>query len=498
MAQLETGGFPPGAPPGDVLDTPEAGPLVIRGGALRMASYGLGTALSVVSAAVLIRYLGAGDFGRYVTIVSLVTVVGAVTEAGMTNLAVREYATLSAGPRAHAMRVLLGLRLALTLGGALLAIAFTVASGYSEALVVGAALAGVGLIFGVLQATYSVPLATYLLIGRVSALELAKQVLTVVAIVALVVAGAGLVPLLATPVPVGLVVAAATAWMVRGSMPLLPAVDVREWARLLKVTASFALAAAVGTVYIYLAVVLLSLVSTDAETGQFGAAFRVFVVLAAVPGLLVTTAFPLLARAARDDGERLRYALQRLFDMALVLGTGFTVATVIGAPIAIDVVAGAGFAPAVDVLRIQGFAMLASFMLATWGFALISLHLHRSLLAANLAALVTSATLVLTLGSSHGAAGAAWGTLAGETVLAAGYLLALVRARRELRPALRTAPRVLAAVLPAVALGLSGLPALPATLLALAAYGALALWLRAVPEELLERIPLRVRNRPPL
>jgi O-antigen/teichoic acid export membrane protein len=494
MAQLETGGSPPGNLPGDVLDTPEAGPLVIRGGALRMAAYGLGTALSVVSAAVLIRYLGAGDFGRYVTIVSLVTIVGAVTEAGMTNLAVREYATLSADARAHSMRVLLGLRLALTLGGVLLAIAFTIAAGYSDALVAGTALAGLGLVFGVLQATYSVPLATYLLIGRVSALELAKQALTVVAIVGLVAAGTGLVPLLAVPVPVGLAVAVATAWIVRRSMPLAPAIDVREWGRLLKVTASFALAAAVGTVYVYLGVVLLSVVSTDAETGQFGAAFRVFVVLAAVPGLLVTTAFPLLARAARDDGERLRYALQRLFDMALVLGTGFGIATVIGAPIAIDVVAGDGFAPAVDVLRIQGFAMLASFLLAMWGFALISLHLHRALLVANLAALVTSATLVLTLGSSHGATGAAWATLAGEIVLAVGYLAALVRARPELRPALRTVPRVLAAALPAVALGLSGMPALPATLVALAAYGAIALWLRAVPEELLERIPLLTRS----
>jgi O-antigen/teichoic acid export membrane protein len=330
-----------------------------------------------------------------------------------------------------------------------------------------------------------VPLSTHLLVGRVSALELAKQVLTVISIVVLVAAGAGLVPLLAVPLPVGLIVAVATAWMVRHRMPLLPVSDTREWGRLLRVTASFALATAVGTVYIYLAVVVLSLVSTDAETGQFGAAFRVFIVLAAVPGLLVTTAFPLLARAARDDRERLRYALQRLFETSLVLGAGFALATIIGAPVAIDVVAGEGFEPAVDVLRVQGLAMLASFLLATWGFALISLHLHRELLLANLSALVVSAVLVFVLGSAEGARGAAWATLAGETVLAAAYLFGLARGRRDLLPSVKTLPRVAIAAAAGAAVGLAGLPALPAAVAAVAVYAVLALALRAVPDELI-------------
>jgi O-antigen/teichoic acid export membrane protein len=473
-----------GERPADVLDTTQAGPLVIRGGALRVGAYAVGTGLSVLSAALLIRHLGTSDFGRYVTIVSLVTIVGAVTEAGMTNLGVREYATRAEG-RDELMRVLLGLRLILTAAGVAAAIAFAALAGYGEELVIGTALAGAGLFFAVLQATYTVPLSTYLLVGRVSALELAKQALTVIFIVALVAAGAGVLPLLAVPLPVGLALAVATAWMVRHKMPLLPAFDARESARLLRVTASFALATAVGTVYIYLAVVLLSLVSSDAETGQFGAAFRVFIVLAAVPGLLVTTAFPLLARAARDDRERLGYALQRLFETSLVLGTAFALGTIIGAPVAIDIVAGDEFEPAVDVLRVQGLAMLASFLLATWGFALISLHLHRELLLANLSALLVGAILVFVLGSAEGAQGAAWATLAGECVLAAGYLVGLVRGRRELAPRAWVVPRVALAAAAGAAVGVSGLPALPAALAAVATFSILVLAVRAVPPELL-------------
>jgi O-antigen/teichoic acid export membrane protein len=487
MAQLEEeAARSAGEPPADVLDTPQAGPLVIRGGALRTAAYVIGTGLTVLSAAVLIRHLGSSDFGRYVTVMSLVTIVGSVTEAGMTNLGVREYATLSEQRRDELMRVLLGLRLALTAGGVLLAVAFAVVAGYGGELVAGTALAGAGLLFGVLQATYTVPLSTHLLMGRVSALELARQVLTVLLIVGLVAVGAGLVPLLAVPLPVAMAMAAATAWMVRHRMALVPGADAREWSRLLRITASFALATAVGTIYIYLAVVLLSLVSTDTETGQFGAAFRVFIVLVAVPGLLVTTAFPLLARAARDDSQRLRYALQRLFETSLVLGAAFGLVTVIGAPVAIDVIAGEDFEPAVNVLRVQGLAIPASFLLAIWGFALISLHLHRELLLANLGALVTSATLVAVLGSAEGAQGAAWATLAGEAVLAVSYLFGLVRARHELLPQGRTLPRVLIATAAAAAVGLADLPALPAAVAALAVFTALALTLRAVPPELRE------------
>jgi len=481
-------------PPRDVLDTPDAGPLVIRGGLLRLASYALGTGMTVVSAALLIRYLGSADFGRYVTVVSLVTIVGSVTEAGMTNLGVREFTTLPDEPRSRLMSVLLGLRLVLTAAGVVGALAFSVAANYGTQLVAGTALAGAGLLFGVLQATYSIPLATHLLIGRVSALELARQFLSVVLIAVLVVAEAGIVSFLAVPLPVGIAVAGATAWMVRQRMPLAPAIDVQAWRRLLKVTASFALATAVGTIYVYLAVVLLSLVSSATETGQFGAAFRVFIVLAAVPGLLVTTAFPVLARAARDDHERLRYAVQRLFETGLVLGTGFAMGAVIGAPVAIDIVAGSGFDTAAHVLQIQGIALLASFLLANWGFALISLHLHASLLAANLAALVTSASLVLILGSSNGAEGAAWATLAGEVVLAGGYLAGLVHARRELLPSLSVVPRVMAAAVPGIAIGLSGLPAVPATIAAVGSYAAVALALGAVPDELTERVPWRLRR----
>ena len=107
----------------DVLDTPAAGRLIIRGGALRFASYLAVVALSVIPVAILTRYLGVVRFGQYATIISLVTVVSVVTDAGMSGLGTREWAVRKGADRDTLMRDLLGLRIALTLAGVVFAIA---------------------------------------------------------------------------------------------------------------------------------------------------------------------------------------------------------------------------------------------------------------------------------------------------------------------------------------------------------------------------------------
>jgi hypothetical protein len=60
----------PEAPP-NVLDTPAAGGLIIRGGVFRLGSYVGVVALSLVPVVLLTRYLGVARFGAYTTVVSL-------------------------------------------------------------------------------------------------------------------------------------------------------------------------------------------------------------------------------------------------------------------------------------------------------------------------------------------------------------------------------------------------------------------------------------------
>lgn len=474
----------------NVLDTPAAGGLIIRGGVLRVASYVGIVALSLIPVVLLTRYFGVSRFGQYTTVISLVTLVSTVTDAGMSNLATREYAMLEPVEREARMRDLFGLRIALTVLGVLLAVVFAALAGYESALLAGTIVASLATLALVFQHTLTVPLAAELRLGTMALLDLARQALTVVAIGVLVLVGAGVFPLLSVTLAVYLVLVPVTGVLVRGRISTQLQLRPRHWLSLLKLTVSFSLATAVGAIYVYTAQILTSLVATAHQSGLFASAFRVFVVAATVPGLLVGGALPLLARAARDDRERLAYATQRLFEVCLILGVATALGLLTGAPFVLAIIAGPKFAAAAGALRILGVALSASFLVACWGFALLSVERYRALLVVNAAALLISCALALVLAASHGAQGAAVAVLCGELTLAIGYLLALARGHPELRPRSTIVPKVVLAAAPAVALSLAlDLSSFVRTVIVMLVYGVLIVATRATPDEIIELIP---------
>ena len=473
------------AVPPDLLATDRAGPAAIRGGVLRIVGYAVGVALSILSAALLFRHLGVDDTGRYVTVMSLVALVGGLTEGGLTAIAVREFATRPALQRGAALRALLGMRVTLTVAGVAVAVGFAGIAGYGTTLVAGTALAGFGLLLQSLQSAASVPLQADLRFGWVTVADLVRQVVTVVAIVALVFAGAALLPFLAVAIPAAAAALALTVAVVHQPGALVPSFRISSWSGLVRETLPYAVTSAVGAIYFRLAIILMSLVATEGETGYFGASFRIIDVLIIVPQLLVGAAFPIFARAAHSDRERFHYALQRSLDGVLILGTWTAICLVAGADLAIRVVAGPDFAPAADVLQIQAGALLLAFVNAALGYALLSLRMYRALLAMATAALLAVGSLTPVLAGAHGAVGAAVATVVGEAVVVLGGVLALLRRHPDLRPSAAGALRITAAGVPALAVGLLGLPDVLGVLAATVVFSIALIALRAVPEELI-------------
>ena len=478
----------------DLLGGPEAGPAAIRGGVLRIAGYGAGVLLSLVSAALLFRHLGVVETGYYVTVLSLVAIVGGVSDAGLTAIGVRELSVRDRSGRDAFVRHLLGLRVALTGAGLVAAVGFAVVAGYPDALVAGTVLAGIGLLFQSLQATLAISLMSTLRLGWVTVAEMVRQVASMLLIVAGVVAGAGLVTFLGIPIVASLAMLVLTVVLVRGDIPLAPAFDRSGWGNLLRDVLPYSVAVAAGVLYFRIAVLLVSLVASEEQTGFFSASFRVVDVLVAVPALMMSAVFPIFSRAAHEDRERLAYGLGRTFEVSAILGAGAVLGVAFGAPVAIDVVAGPDFAPATDVLRIQAVAVGASFVGAFWAFALLSLRMHREILIINVSALALVAGLVGVLTAASGAEGAAIGTAVAESALLLAYPLVLRRRHPELMPSLANLPRVAIAFLLAGAAGLLPLPALASTALALSVFGVALLLLRAVPAELLAEVN-KLRNR---
>lgn len=459
---------------------------------MRVGGYIAGALVSVLSAALLFRHLGVVDTGRYVTVMSLVAIVAAFSDLGLTAVGVREIATRPPQERWPLARDLLGLRITLTVIGSLLmiVIAWLV---YGSMLAAGVALASVGLLLQATQDNYALPLVVGLRLGWVAALEFGRQLLNTLATVLLVLAGARLLAFLGISIPVGLILLVTTGLLVRGTRSLVPSFSLRRWRRFAAAMLPYAAAVAASALYFRVSILLVSVLSSATQLGYFSASFRIIEVLTGVPALLASSAFPIFARAARDDHERLGYALGRVHEVAVIVGAWVAVSIAVGAPLAIKIIGGPAFAPAVPVLAIQGVAVGAMFVSTVWGNGLLSLGLYRQILAISISALVLNGVLVALLIGLDGSRGAALGTAIAEIAAALAQAFAVIRGRPQLRPSGRILPRVVLAAAVALlplALAGSGVPTILALLLSSALFAGVLLLLRAFPRELLDLLPL--------
>jgi O-antigen/teichoic acid export membrane protein len=472
----------------DMLDSVAAGSAAIRGGAVRIVGYAAGLLISVVSTALLFRHLGRVDTGQYSLAVALVAIVAGLSDLGLTAIGVRELSIRTHEDRDRLARNLLGLRIVLSGLGALAITGFAALAGYGATLVIGVALAGVGLVLQSCQSTLALALISDLRLGWVTAFEFMRAFLTSMLIIALVIGGAHLLAFLSVSIPVGVIVLAMNAWIVRGRIPLKPAFNRSEWWVVIRDVLPFSAAVAAGTLYFYMAVVIVSLLANADQLSYFGVSTRVIQVLIVIPGLVVGAAFPIFSRAARDDRARLAYALERVFEVNLMLGVLVALCLAIGSSIVIRVIGGPQFVPAASVLAIQGIGLGANVCGAVWSYGLLSLGRYRVIMIINLLALLGGALLIAVLVSVDGARGAAMATATAEILLAVSCGFALARVDSSLKPSLRVVPAVVLATSLAVASTLIALPVLASVALAGVIYLLALLALGAVPRELLEQV----------
>jgi O-antigen/teichoic acid export membrane protein len=467
----------------DVLDSRSAGGATIRGSAVRTIGYLVSMGLGLLSAPLLVRHLGIEDFGRYTAVISLVTLAGGISDAGLTSIAVREWATATGETRERLLRDLLGLRLLLALAGVALVTGFAAVAGYGSDLVLGTVLAGLGTVILVMQTAYSVPLQVDLRLGWVTAADVLRQAVSVALILSGIVAGASIVVFLAIPIPASLAALLLTLTLVWHRAPLMPSFHAGRWRTLVRDSLPVASAVALHNVYLRVVIVLMTLIATATEVGYFAASYRIIEILVAIPFLLSQTTLPVISRAAHTDMRRLGWAVSRLFEAGTVIGLGFVLAVLAGAPVAVAIFVGGHESDVVPVLRLQSAVLLFTFLTVTWLNALFALRRHRAMVITNGLGMTVAGVLTLVLGGPHGAIGAAAAAAIGELVLtlAAGFQLS--RIDPALRPSLGFLPRVLLAAAIGLLPMLLPVPAIVQLVLVMALYATALVVLRALPVE---------------
>jgi O-antigen/teichoic acid export membrane protein len=473
------------APAADVLHTGEAGGRVVRGGAIRVAGFGVGVVFGLATSALLLRHLGVVDYGKYGTVAALLGIVLALSDGGLTAIGARELSTTPAGPaRTRMASTLMLLRLVTTLGGVAIAIAFAAFAYGSAQLTLGATLVGASIVLISMQSMATIPLLVTLRIAPVTGLEVLRHALTFAGILALVLAEAGLEAFFAVQIPIAALLLLLTVVYVRRTLPIGLRASGAAVRRLARETLPLAVASTMIVLYGGAMVIIVSLVASDYQTGLFVTSARVMEVVVGLPALVIALALPVLSVASTTDHERLRNALQLMVELGLVLAALVAVTLALAADGVIAVIGGSAFAEAAPILQVQAFAIVGVFLSQTLQNALVSLRQQQTLIITNAVALAAVIGLGVVLVSRLGAIGGAWAILAAEALLCLLLVVTLLRRAPQVLPTFRFAWKVVAclAIAGAVALVPLGSAWLSAVLGGLA-FAILAGLLRAVPVE---------------
>jgi O-antigen/teichoic acid export membrane protein len=466
-----------------LLVSSDSGATAIRGGAIRVVGYAIGVLVSLGAATVLVRHLGVASFGRYVTVTSLIGLVGGLAEAGIYVYGIREFGARPESDRRELMANLLAMRLILTMAGIGCAVCFGLAVGYRQVLVLGTLVAGVGLLIQVTSDVLSISLQAQLRLGRLTLVDLSRRVLVLLLIGGLALLSRSLLPFLAASTVAGAVALALLARIVRSSITIRLRFDWQVWRELFAETLSFAIAVSIGAIYLYVTVIIMSLIASATETGLFATSFRVTQVALTIPILLLTAIFPLMSREQNGEAPAAGEMVGKVFTVALICGVWMSLAMALGASFIIDVVAGSQGRGAASVLRIQGLVLTASFISTSSTLALVSLRHYRAMIIASSSALALNILLALILVPALGAQGGAVADVLTETVVAFGLTVVVMQAvpRHQIRVSV-VPSLVLASALSATVL-LLPVGSVAHVIVASIIYFGVLLLMRTIPEE---------------
>jgi O-antigen/teichoic acid export membrane protein len=415
---LPAHGAAPTAPAESEL-TPGSGGRAIRGGAIRVTGYVGGVLVSLGAATILVRHLGIAGFGRYATVTSLIAIVGGVTEAGISLYGIREFHAREDADRRTLLANLLGMRLALTFAGIACATAFALIVGYSRVLLLGALVAGGGLLVQVTADVVSIPLQAQLRLARLTLVDLGRR----------------------------LVALALLTRLARSSFRLRASFDLRTWRGLFRESLPPAVAVSIGAVYFYVTILVMSVIASATQTGLFATSFRVTQVALGVPILLLTAIFPVISREGADEGSDVGRIFGKVLEVAAICGVWMSLSMALGASFILEVVAGKQGHGAVSVLRIQAAVLTVSFISASSALTLISLRRYRPMIVATSCTLILNVALDLAFIPGLDARGGALADLIAEAVAAVALTAIAVRALpRHRASAAIVAPLLLATV----------------------------------------------------
>lgn len=438
------------------------------------ASRVVSLALLFFAYAQLFRYLGPETYGRYQFVLSYVMIFSTLVDFGVQQFIIKKISEdASQAKRYFQSFFAFEATAAFLLYGALLAVAW--ASGYDRTVLAGVAVAGLGMVANALCYPFLAVMSSFQDLRRVAFINFLNSLVNVSVIALVIWFGRGIVFLAGTQLAFGLLDLVLYRAFIRRHLerpePLgaLRLLDVSLITGILRSAWPFVLLVGFSSIYNRIDVVLISRILGYEQTGYYGAAYKLYDLLAFFPAVVSHSLFPHFTRLMAEKATaEVRLNLERYLRLMVTVAAPIAFGgAVLSGPL-ISLAAGDQYAAAAPILRVLIWAPAILFVYTPVNSLVIS-QLTRQ------AAMVTGANvLVNVLGNlillpRFGPVAAATMTVVSEAIQATFYFWFVRRyvtnfgfVQHAYRPILCAA---------AMALVLAQLPALP--LLALLAVGAL-------------------------
>jgi O-antigen/teichoic acid export membrane protein len=411
--------------------------VVARNSAFGMAAQMAIKLLSFGFSVLIVRNLGAADYGQYAAVLAFGAMFVFLADLGLSPYTVREVARWRDAPdgteRASALfgDVLL-LRFLLSVLAALLLIATAWLTGRPMVMTIAIALGTLGLIMYSVQGSSDAMLAGFERLDLSAGSKVSYQLVFVLAGTAALLLGAGYYGLIGANL-LGIAVMTIICWRGARRLGLRPSPAVaRNWPALLRASIPFGIIGfTLGLSYKFDSV-LLNIFRGDAETGYYNAAYNLVFSTVMLSNVINTALYPSLTRQAVSAPHLLPKIYERALRYLLVLALPIAVGVASLADQIVPFLFKAAYLPATPALRIVIWAVPLMFMSDFLGYIVVIAGQEVRVARAVIVSTGFNVVLNLFIVPRFGFFGAAIMTVVTEAVLVSQYLWMLRAQLRDL------------------------------------------------------------------
>lgn len=340
----------------------------------------LGTAIGLITIALILRYLSPDDYGRYTTIIAFIMLFGTITDFGL-NLTTTQDISLPGTDVGRTIANVFTFRIAANIVLAILLPAFLLFFPYEAEVKQGIYVAMILFfclsLFQVLSSYFQKSLESW----AVASSELAGKIimlgLTLFAIwqkwpllaiiITVVLSGAGQLLILML--------------LASRRLHLRLAFDWPVWGRIIKKTWPIALSVVLTTIYFKGDTIILSLTRPYADVALYGAAYKILEVLIALPILFMGLVLPHLARSwAEGDKVLWQSMFQKSWDGLCLVTLPLVAGGVVLAKPIIKLIAGEGYGASAQIMQILMLATGIIFLGSLFTHAIVAVNEQKAMI----------------------------------------------------------------------------------------------------------------------